>query len=240
MLVTMHQPEHLPWLGFFHKMAQADLYVVMDDFQYCHQYFQNRNRIQGVQAPIWVTVPVRKERHRYGPIAHVCIDNSRDWRRTYWRSIEYHYHKHPFFDRYAADLHDILMAPWEHLVDLNLALIAYFRQALAIDTPMLRASSIEGDRARGERILEVAQALGTTCYLSGPCGRDYLDETPFLESGIRVEYHAFAHPSYEQRGKSSFTPFLSVLDLLMNCGSDSRRILLDSDPLPLSRVPLIA
>lgn len=226
MRVTMHQPEHLPWLGFFHKMALADLYVIMDDFQYRHQYFQNRNQIQGVQSPIWVTVPVRKEQHRYGPIRQVRIDESRAWRKAYWGSIVYQYHKHPYFDHYADELEEILLAPWEHLVELNLELIAYFRSLLGIDTPVLRCSELGLSSTRSDMIHDVCLEVGATCYLSGPSGRDYLDETLFGASGIEVAYHSFEHPSYLQAGKPGFTSHLSVLDLLMNHGPASRSILL--------------
>ena len=58
MIVTIHQPEHLPWLGFFHKFAQADLLVLLDNVQYRHKYFQNRNRIRSHDGETWINVPV--------------------------------------------------------------------------------------------------------------------------------------------------------------------------------------
>lgn len=226
MIVTMHQPEHLPWLGFFHKMALADLYVVMDAFQYRHQYFQNRNRIQGVQGALWITVPVLKRQHRYGPIAKVAIDQSRDWRKPYWGSIAYNYRKHPYFETYAPALKAIIDAPHALLCDFNLALIEFFREALGIATPMIHMSSLAVDGQRGDAILEIARQTQATVYLSGPSGKDYLDETPFRDAGIAVRYDAFEHPIYDQKGKTRFTPNLSTLDLLMNFGPASAALFL--------------
>lgn len=226
MIVTMHQPEHLPWLGFFHKMAQADLFVVMDGVQFRRQYFQNRNRIIGVHAPIWVTVPVRKEAHRHGPIAGVRIDESRAWRRAYWGSIAYHYRKHPHFDRYAPGLAAILEARHATIADLNLALIGFFREALGITTPMIRASRLASAGRKTELIHAIAREVGATTYLSGPTGPAYLDEAPFRRDGIAVRYHAFKHPTYPQRGRDAFVPQLAALDLLMNVGPEARRVLL--------------
>ena len=34
MKATIHQPEHFPYMGFFEKMAMADLFVILDDVQY--------------------------------------------------------------------------------------------------------------------------------------------------------------------------------------------------------------
>lgn len=225
MIVTIHQPEHLPWLGYFHKMTQADVYVFLDTAQYRHQYFQNRNRLQGVAGPIWVNVPVRKVQHRYGPIWTVPIDNSRDWRKTYWGSVEYNYRRHPHFERYAEPLRAIVMAPFEQLVDLNLALIAFLSEALGIRVPMVRASELGVCGFKTDVIHQICTCLNASVYLSGPFGKDYLDEQPLLAAGIQVRYHHFMHPTYPQAGRPLFTPQLSALDLLMNCGPASREIM---------------
>src|SRR5207249_11577269 len=57
-VVTIHQPERLPWLGFFDKIRQADVFVMLDHVQYRKRYFQNRNRIRAEHGAIWLTVPV--------------------------------------------------------------------------------------------------------------------------------------------------------------------------------------
>ena len=236
MIVTMHQPEHLPWLGFFDKMAQADLYIYLDTVQYRHQYFQNRNRIIGTQAPIWVTVPVHKREHRYGLIQNVRIDNSHNWRKTYWGSIDYHYHNHPYFRNYAAQLQAIVMSPVSGLAELNYRLIDFFREALAIHTPLVRCSELNVRGAKSDLILAACRAVGATTYISGPFGRDYLDEAAFRDAGIQVRYHDFQHPRYSQRGRGGFFPQLSVLDLLMNCGPESTRLLGATATVPAPRL----
>lgn len=240
MRVTIHQPEHLPWLGFFHKMASAELYVFMDVVQYRRQYFQNRNRITGVHEPIWVLVPVRKLQHRHGPIETTMIDNSRDWRKTYWGSIEYHYHNHPYFAEYGPRIREIVMAPHEQLVDFNYALIHLLREAFGIETPLLRASQLGVSGARSTLIHDICVKTGATTYLSGPSGRDYLDESPFKASGIEVEYHDFKHPVYPQRGRQAFVSHLAAIDLVMNHGPASGEILLGKPTTIVRPVPKLA
>ena len=63
MLVAIHQPEHMPWLGFFEKFLRADVFVVLDDVQFSKGDFQNRNRVKGREGALWLTVPVA---HRFG------------------------------------------------------------------------------------------------------------------------------------------------------------------------------
>ena len=236
MIVTLHQPEHLPWLGYFHKMAQADLYVYVDNVQYRKQYFQNRNRVRGAQGAVWVGVPVLKECHRHGPLKDVRIDNSRDWRTTYWGSIEHNYRRHPYFNRYAERLWTIVMSPRERLLDLNYELIDFFRGELGIDTPTIKASELDATGAKTDLIHMVCLRVGARTYLSGPSGQDYLDERPFREVGIDVRYHAFEHPVYPQLRRPTFTPCLSTLDLLMHEGPRAAEILLADLPArPMAR-----
>ena len=58
MIVAIHQPQYLPWLGYFGKMLQADIFCYLDTVQYKKNEWQNRNRIKTAQGWQWLTVPV--------------------------------------------------------------------------------------------------------------------------------------------------------------------------------------
>ena len=60
MILTAHQPVYLPWLGLFHKIASAGVFVSFDQVQYLPKDWNNRNRIKTATGPIWLTVPVRR------------------------------------------------------------------------------------------------------------------------------------------------------------------------------------
>ena len=77
MIVTIHQPEHLPWLGFFDKIRQVNLYIILDHVQYRKNYYQNRNRVCGDRGAEWLTVPVLTKGKLAQPINEVQIDNRR-------------------------------------------------------------------------------------------------------------------------------------------------------------------
>ena len=34
MIVAIHQPQYLPWLGYFDKMLKADVFCYLDTVQY--------------------------------------------------------------------------------------------------------------------------------------------------------------------------------------------------------------
>jgi len=226
MIVTIHQPEHLPWLGFFHKILSADLFVVLDNVQYRKNYFQNRNRIFTPNGPVWVTVPVRTKGHTSATIAEMKIaHNGGRWQRKYWKTLEQAYKKHPYYELYAPGLREILFGQWDLLADLNMALIEFLLQALGREVKMLRASHLGVEGTSSRLLLEICRQVGASTYLSGPSGRDYLDESLFHAEGIDVRYHDFQHPVYPQKGAENFIPNLSVVDLLMNAGASAVEIL---------------
>ena len=59
MIVTIHQPQYLPWLGYFDKINRADIIVLLDNVQYKKNEWQNRNHIKTANGWQWVTVPVK-------------------------------------------------------------------------------------------------------------------------------------------------------------------------------------
>ena len=230
MIVAAHQPSFLPWLGYLDKLAKSDVFVVMDDLQYEAQNFQNRNRIKRNDGAAWVTVPVE----RGAQADRVCdkvIDNRGNprehWQRKTWRAIEIHYGGAAHFGRYADALRAIYTRPWTSLLDLDLHVLELARRWFGITRPVLRSSSLGLVGTKTERIADLCRRVGATVYLSGKGGStDYLDTELLRARGITTVWQSFAHPTYPQRYPAlGFVPRLAFLDLLLNCGPDSRDIL---------------
>lgn len=223
MRVTIHQPEHLPWLGFFHKMAECDVYVLLDSVQFTKNNYQNRNRLIDRNGEVfWSTVPVRMAGHTEKLIADMELDNAQPWPRKTWARIAGTYRSHPYFGALAPELESIFMSGHALLIDLNIQLIEFFRRQLGISVPIVRSSTMEVAGSRSELLLSICKNLGADTYLSGPSGRDYLDGGLFLAAGVALDYHVFNHPTY---AAPIFKPYLSTLDLLFNHGPGSREIL---------------
>lgn len=226
MIVAAHQPNFLPWLGYFDKMRKADMFVTVDHVQMERQSFQNRTRIKTAEGARWITVPVvqlsRDER-----VADKRIDNSREgrfrWGRKMALTLKYAYQSAPHYADYAPALTEILEGRWDLLADLNHRLIDFCREALKITTPMVRSSEMKISGARSEMVLDMCRQLGAKAYLSGAgASKDYLDVAAFERAGIEVLWQEFQHPQYEQRPPASpFVEKLSVLDLLFNRGPAS-------------------
>jgi hypothetical protein len=229
MLLTAHQPNYLPYLGFFHKIALADRFVVADTVQFVKRGpfgWIHRNKIRTAEGWQWLSVPVHTKGKFTQRICDTMIRNDLPWGRKHWKALVFNYRKAPHFERYAPRLEAIYARPWEKLGDLNEALIRLMLEFLQIERPILRASQ-EGIQGKAtELIVNLCRAAGTDRYLSGVHGRDYLDPARLEEAGIHVTIQPFTHPTYPQCQPGPFVPNLTALDLLFNVGPGSRAVLM--------------
>ena len=219
--LAAHQPQYLPWLGFFDKLAQADVFVLLDNVQFKKNEWQNRNRIKSANNVQWITVPVG---HRFGQsIAEVEVRENEPWRRKHLRALESSYSRAAGFDDLMPLLAEVLEHPWWHLAPLNIELIQILAGRLGIDTELRLGSEFEARDDPTLRLVDLCTRLGADAYLSG-AGSDYLNTQAFADAGIDLQVQRFAHPEYAQL-YGTFEPYLSVVDLLMNCGDDSFSII---------------
>lgn len=225
MRVTIHQPEHLPWAGFFAKASRADQLVLLDNVQFRKNYFQNRNRILTPSGVGWLTVPVLSKGHTRGALRDMRINNTDlRWRIRCWRKIMESYERHPHFDAYRDFLEDMYAQEWDLLTVLNEHVIRQLCAWLQLDVAIHRASDLNVSGSSSQLLLEICLAAGATEYVAGPSARDYLDESLFEAEGIRVRHAWYEQQPYPQGGSDGFVESLSVIDLLFNCGDRSRDV----------------
>lgn len=220
----------MPWLGYLHRMAQADVFVLLDHVQFERGNYQNRTRIRMGDEARWLTVPVvqRSQKER---IVDKEIDNrlegDRWWPRVHFNTLRHAYRDAGYFGTYGAALQEVLHRRWDKLVDLNQALLDLLRDAFGIRTPIVRSSELQVEGAKSELILNICRAVGADQLLAGFGGsRTYLDAEAFGQAGVRIAYHEFEHPLYNQGGSAPFIAGLSSIDMLLNCGPQSARMLL--------------
>jgi len=223
-LVTIHQPNYLPWPGFFHKWLLADTFVVLDTVQYHKNEWQNRNRIKTANGAQWLTVPVT---YRFPQrIDEVGIADA-PWARKQVAAVEQAYAKAPFFADYWPPLKALLLQPWTQLADLNTEIIRLLGGMLGCSAPLLLASQMQtrNDDPTG-RLIDLCRELDGDAYLSGREGRNYLDRDAFDAAGIGLWFQEAAAPVYPQL-HGDFIACLSVLDMLLNVGPEAANIVRD-------------
>ncbi|MCB9851422.1 MAG: WbqC family protein [Phycisphaerales bacterium] len=226
MIVSIHQPAYLPWLGYCARIARSHRHIVLDHVQFEKNSYINRNRVRTASGPCWLTVPV-KTSGRFGelPINKVEIDNTRDWRRKHWQTLTQAYSQAPHFADHADFFENVYRRDWTHLALLCETTTAYLLAALGIDTQRKASSAMNASGVKEELVLNLCREAGATTYFSGSLGRDYLCCKTFADSGMRVEFQDYRHPKYPQVGEG-FIANLSVVDLLFNCGPASLDVLM--------------
>ena len=229
-IFAIHQPNYLPWLGYFYKIAKSDIFIFLDIVQYPRgQSFAARNRIKTPNGSAFLTIPISIPHGFSGMVGYHQVKFANDkWKEKHLRTIEFNYKKSDFF----KDIYLLLRSEIEShqsLVDLNIGLINVICDYLKIKTKCIRLSDILTNiRQKTELIIDIGNTVGGNIYLSGQGGGyDYNDEKLLIKNDIELTYSDFKHPIYPQLW-GAFESHLSIIDLLFNCGPESSRILLKS------------
>ncbi len=223
MIVAVHQPNFLPWLGYFYKMAHSDVFVLLDSVAFSKNSYTNRSRIKTPQGEQWLTVPVR---HSSGQlISETAINDETDWRKKHLKTLEANYAKAPFFREVFDKLSAIYAASaGDGLSAFNMRLIRFVAEYLGITTRLVVGSTLNVNGQATELLVAILKALGGTTYLSGTGGSKYQSEEDYTRAGLVLRYSDFTHPTYSQLW-GSFCVGLSTIDALFNCGRGTADLL---------------
>lgn len=237
MILTAHQPLYMPWLGFFHKAILADTICILDDVQFAEGDYINRNKIKTANGSKWLTVPVNKKSHLNKKINQMEIVDD-GWQNRHMSLLKHSYSKAPFFSYYIDRLGELIEgASYQYLIDLDMALLQFLFKELNINTKIVKSSSLELQGKKSDLILSMCQELEADVYISGQNGLDYLIVEDFRSIETKISVQNYKHPNYSQN-HGEFIPYLSVIDLLLNSGSEARDIIMGGNALVWSELPI--
>lgn len=226
MIVTIHQPEHLVWLGLLDKINRSDVYVILDSVQFEKNNYQNRNRIRTKEGWTWLTIPIKK--HPLNTkIKDIEISYTVDWTTRYLDILKLHYKKSPYFTEYFDIISSIILKKPQFLLELNLEILSCMLKSFEITgKTIVQASKMNLGEARGgsDVVLQISKVLNADTYLSGPSGKDYIHQDDFKAAHINLEFHEFHHPTYPQINEP-FLPYMASIDALFNIGSDAKNLI---------------
>jgi len=232
MICAIHQPQTYPWLGYFAKIMQADVFIFLDNVQFKKNEWQNRNKIRTPNGWLWLTVPVI---HHFGQNINIVeINHTVDWQKKHLQTLHTYYGRAPFFKQYFERIAALYQNIWQNLAQFNIASIRLIMSLIGITTPTLIASEMPelNDKpaiSADERLITATRSVGANIYLSGAGGHDYLNTELFPENGIELRFQSFEHPVYRQL-TPDFLPFMSILDLIFNEGPRTNSIIIGGIP----------
>jgi hypothetical protein len=214
MIVAIHQPNFVPWLGYFYKILRADVFVLLDDVQYTKNGFINRNRIKTPQGELWLTIPAAPKLDTL--IKDVTVSD-KNWTIKSLKTIKANYARAKHFGEVFDLVQKAIEPSPADLCGTNIRLIRALIDVLDLPCRIVEASTCPSDRKSDERLVDLVKAFGGDTYLSGYGGRNYQSEATFEQAGIACRYYDFKPSVYPQLW-GDFIPGLSILDCLFNCG----------------------
>lgn len=225
--VVIHQPDFVPYLGFFQRFLSADQFIVLDHVQFVtgtSRSWTHRDKIKTPAGEKWITLSVSKA-SLGTPINQIELSTSVDWATANLNLLKQNYRRAPFFDKVFPSVVQLYEAPPRLMADFNLRFIELLMDLLDVRLPWVRSSSLQPEGNSNDLLIDLLGKVGATHYLSGNGARDYMQLERFAQAGIQVVWQQFTHPVYPQQF-GAFVPYLSSLDVLFNCGiTASRQIL---------------
>jgi hypothetical protein len=231
-VLSAHQPNFIPYLGFFDKMKNSDVFVIRDEVLFVKKEFHNRNRIRinsndNINSPQskWVSAPVEDPHDyiRHAKVSNDAMQGGMQWNKYFLHNLEASYGRTPFFKQFFPGIKAIFENPDDSLLGLNMRIINFLKEAFSIETEIVMASSLglkpahyaESDATKD--LIDICKKMGADVYLSGAGGKGYLDEKQFADAGIKLEYQEYKHPVYKQNFPG-FLPYMGAFDALFCIG----------------------
>jgi len=227
MTIAIHQPNYLPWLGFFSKIHQSDLFVFHDAVPFSASAFTKRCRVFAEKGSLelrWLTVPVSKFSDGT-PISEIKIDESTDWRRKQLNALTNAYSATPHFDEISSFFKRVLNETRSitSLTELNIEITSKLCHLLGLKLKYERSSELPF-RDKGTKFnLRIVKHFNGSEYLSGTGATIYEDMIAFEAVGVTIKIidtiSWMLNNPYDQRA-DEFIAGLSIIDVLMFEGVD--------------------
>lgn len=214
----------LPWVGLFEQVRLSDVFIHYDDVQLPQgRSFMSRVQIKSANGVSWLTVPI--DHARSGKLLNeVVLVKSEEWRDKHLRTIRHAYARRPYFNLMFELVEKIYSRPTDHLAEFNINAIERIAEWLGLAPRFIRSSAMGVTGASTERLVALCEAVDCDVYVSGHGALNYLDHQQFEDKNISVRYMDYRKVPYEQ-GQSEFTPYVSILDAIANCGERARDLL---------------
>lgn len=226
MKTAIMQPTFMPWAGYFALIANVDKFVFLDDVQFDRRSWQQRNKIFENNNYTFITIPIIKKNLRLQKIFDTKIDHSSNFKKKIIRKVFQNYSRSKFFANYKNFIEKILIKDFECISDMNIFIIKEICKEININAVFYKSSELNTEGKKTQKLVNICKKLNTSEYISVEGSKNYLEKdlSLFNDNKIKVSYFKFEDQKYETF-YNKFIPKLSIIDLLFNCGSETKKII---------------
>jgi hypothetical protein len=222
MKIAIHQPNYLPWCGYFAKISKCDAFIFLDDAQMPRgRSYVSRTKIRSNAGSQWLTAPTIV--HDDPTIADVSLAEE-IWAKRHLATLRHTYSKAPHGGDVMAILEPIYQTAGANLSQVNRRLISAILDYLDLERGTYLSSSFGIQGTSDDRLIELIHAVGGTHYVSGRGGMNYQDPGKFKAAGIELEVCEYSPIPYDAP-RYPFVPGLSIVDALFIQGKAARDLL---------------
>lgn len=221
MICAIMQPTFMPWVGYFDLIDSVDKFVFLDDVQLTKRSWQVRNRIKTVQGELYITLPIKKSKHRNEEMINSAKISNFEWVGKTLKTIQANYKKSSCFGEVYPFIEVLLNSKKEMLSDFNSYIILEISKKIGIQTEFLHSSILSSEGIKDELLSNICLEIGADMYLSPQGSAIYIEEKnaggAFSKQNIELYYHDYNPISYPQL-HGDFIPYMGIFDLLLNVG----------------------
>lgn len=218
MIVAIHQPNYLPWLGFFDKIKKSDCFIFMDNVQYPRRSWMNRVKIKTKGGEKLLTVPLQVRGNYHEIIKNMRIFDEEPWRKKHLLTIEHNYSKAKYYTKFFPEIEKIITGKQERICELNISLTKLVCEIIKLKPSFILGSALNAEGSGTDLLINMVKAVGGDTYLCGGGASGYQDDEKFSSAGIKLIYQDFKHPEYPQL-YGEFIAGLSCIDWIFNTGA---------------------
>lgn len=215
MIVSIHQPDYIPYIGYFYKIACSDIFVFLDDVQFSNDNMHHWNRIKTPQGEHRLKIPVE---YKFGDrINQVRTKDELNWKEKHLKIIQMNYMRAPAFREIFPNFRELLMTSYDSLAEMNVQINKWICAGLGLRPKYYRTSEMQLLTVKEQRVIDICLAVGGKTYISGNGARAYQVDQHFTEKGVTLQYTNYHPFAYKQLWKE-FIPNMSIMDYLFNYG----------------------
>lgn len=212
--IAIMQPYLFPYIGYFHLILASDIFVLYDDVNYIKKGYINRNNIlfNGKVQRINLAVPGASQNILINKLSY-----SEDTNKLL-QTLKYAYGKSEHFNKVFPIIEDIINYDNRSIPKLcNYSLNKLF-EYLQIEKKIILSSDLNYDRgaSASKKLVSICKTLDANVYINSPGGRSLYTRQMFEEYNIELKFIESEFLEYKQYMVTEFTPYLSIIDVLMN------------------------
>jgi len=228
-IVGIHQPNFMPWLGYFYKISRSDVFIFLDDvqFQKTGSNYTNRVSLNINGKSAYFTVPV-KRKHGFWKINETEFANNK-WKKKLITTLQSCYAKAPFFKIHKDLVFDLIGFEAENLAEYNINFIQNIAKEFGFNANFVKSSDLNVNSTSTQRLIDLIKKVGGNVYLSGKGGDNYQDPQMFKKESIKLIYNTVPQIEYKQLNTQRFIPGLSIVDSIFNVGFENMKKFFDRD-----------